>query len=756
MFFKQKNTSFDIGVKRRYENDNLILIVDREFLEILDFIILREVYYCFIPKNLRNHLLVKLCVILIVSDTFKKHSNFEVWEKNLKSDPFYAEYYLRFNFMVENIKQIFNFIHKYAFLGLSIEENTELFNDVIRDYIFQKSFLDSNEKVEFFKIFYNIFRKKKKFTNKMNYIENFEKLFKERKIKYIPTIKRFKKLFDELIEEKVITPTYQINWRYFDCKVYKCFLFFSPLVDNYSINLILKNLVFCTVIDFIEHNLEIECELFIVIPNKYCEDLKKYFARLQNIGILQEYFILDFEFYENTLNLNYFQEEFTKQKLLYIKNKNWNKDLILSPYTQYIHRKGGRTSFIDLLLIDRLRWVTLFGFGVENQKDRFKKVKSDLFSFLLIQKKNIVELRDILLIFYENIELKQRFLKYLNSNKSFGFFYFKKQVNDLCQFLPFFKRIDSSNLVIRNELDLSKVTKDGISSDLGINIKYKHFKHKSIIIEALKNSKTFSNAEKDMIHFSRLMDAFEKLKIYNLNSIEKVLIEKESAKKLYETKISRIKKVRKTFRQQRIKMKDIESKTHIIIESDPPGAVPIMVNSITALNIAPNIYHIFLKDSNNMEEKLNQLKILFPRIEVIKGKDALSEKKYLWVRLFILDLDQRSKRDLIRSIFNIFQDEIISLKKIISSPFVKHFSIKDFYDLNKNEFFYSEDLFEELYKFSISIIKDKSIYKKRKLKSKMQHYPRLMDNTFEKDFSINKFIKRAKINKTISLKKIPL
>lgn len=752
LIFEEKNTSFDIGVKRYYDKDNLILIINQESLEILEFILLREAYYCFIPELLQNHSLIKLCIILKVSEFLKEEPNFEIWERKLKIDPFYTEYFLRFNIVAKIIKQIFDFIYKYTFLGLSIEEQLDIFDSLIYDYIFQRGFLDSNEKIEFLQIFYSIFRTKKKFTNIIDYSEDFLKIFREGQNKYIPSIKRFKELFNELIEEKVITSTYQVNWKYFNCSYYKCFLSFNPLIDNYTVNLTLKNLTFCFVIDLTEHNLAIECELFFVIPYKYIEDMKNYFARIKNFGILKEYFILEFESYENTLNLNHFQEGISKQESLFIKNKNLNKDLILSPNIQYIHKKESNTNIIDLLLIDRIRWITSSGFGVEHQKDRFKKIKNDLFSYLLNQKNNITKLKSTLDIFYDNLELKHRFLKFINLNKSYGFFSVKKQVKDLCQFIQLLKQKSISDLT--NSLE--EITKYGISSDLNINIKYKNFKHKLILSDGLKSSKIFSKIESDMTLFSKLIDAFENIKIYNLNFIEKILTEWEYARRLCSTKIDRIKKVRKRFRKQKIKMRYIENKFQNIIESDPPGAVPFMVNSITVLNIASNVYHIFLKDSDSMEEKLTKLKNLIPRTEVMRGKNALSEEKYLWIRLFIIDLDHNAKRKLVSMINNMFQEDLIFFRNIISTPFLNYFSLKDFYDPNNNDFFYSEDLFEELYKFSISLIKDKLSLKKYKLKTKTKLDFKLINKMFKEKISPDEFAEQTKVNKKFSLKKIPL
>jgi len=706
---------FDFGIYRTYQDGKTQLIFNNFLRSTIKFILLREAFYFFVPISSQNYRLLKAIILVKVADLLKTLPYFSEWENQFDTDPLYAWWKLRFgDYIIQNIKELFDYIHTYSFLFLNFDEEHNLFTEVVIENVV-RGYFENTDESEFFSLIYKIFQIKKRYTSRKDFEETFKKLTLENKIKTSFTLKKFNRYFKNFLPKSVISPSYQINWRFFSCQYFYCYLFFNPQIGNYKIQKILEHLPFYYSGRTYESKLSVEVTGYFIIPMSYFDDLKKYFRSLKNYGIIRKYFLFNLNSHENFLNLNYFKKRAFDKKLLLKTDKDYNEDLTFSPSIKYISKKNYKIDLLDVILLNRIRWFSTIGFSFEQKWKQLTKVKSDMFHYLLTQRNNIKDLKKILNLYYFDPKLKERFLDVLRSYKEFGFFYMKEQITIYLRLINFIENILNANPDIINEKILFKnIENYGISPKLDDNLKFKYFKFKenlkNLFFEYFNNNSNYDQIKKDYQNYLNLLEIVEKLKIFNLKVIETILIKKEIAENIYSSKIQKIQKILKEYRLKKIKFQDIDDRLSQIVESDPPGAVPFLITSISTRKICPILYNLLIKDSIGVEEKVDYLKIIFPRVLKTQIVDVISNVKYLQIDLYSMELNDNEKLNLLGLIKNLFNQDLVLFKQFIASYIISSFSILDFFDIENNSFFYTVDLFEELTKYNLALIKDEKIF----------------------------------------------
>lgn len=746
-------TTFNLGANRIRDNGRLALEINSNLKNVIKFILLRETFYCFLPKSLQNYSILKVLILVIVSKILSKSPNIDVWEEICRRDPLYAYYKLRIGeILIQNMKNIFDYIHKYSFLFLNLDEEADIITDLATNQVMQEYFEDEDE-LEFFSLIYNIFQITKRYTRRADFENMFKKLKLENKIQTNFTLKKFTRYFKNFLKFSVISPSYQINWEYYFCNMVYCYIFFNPQLGNYKVQKILEHLPFYWVNRTQESKFGVEVTGIFVIPMKYIDDLKKFFKTLTNYGIIKKFFLLKFVFHENFLNLNYFKKNVLNKKLLLRGDKDFKEQLIFSPSIKYTPKEEKVMDLFDIILIDRIRWIATTGFGFEEKWKQLQKVKSDIFSYLLTQKNIIKDLKKILNIFYEDLELKQKFLKYIDKNKNYGFFYIKEQISSFLKLINLIEKIIKINPALQNEIMLFDfIEQNGIGPKLDENIEYKFSQFKNKLIDLFSvyfiNNSNFLHEKREYENFLQLFNTSENLKIFNLKMIEAILTKREFAENIYSIKIQKIQKILKEYRLKKITFQDIDARLTQTVQSDPPGAVPFLITSISARKICPIFYTLLIKDSISSEKKINSLKNIFPRVVINRSLDLISGEKYIFLYLYCIELNNNEKLNLLGLIYNLFNNDLVLFKHFISSYIIQLFSLEDFFDIENNNFFYTRDFFDELSKFCINLIKDNKIfssYKEEKID--LVNF----NDDLVKKISIETYLKNLKLKKEITL-----
>jgi hypothetical protein len=156
------------------------------------------------------------------------------------------------------------------------------------------------------------------------------------------------------------------------------------------------------------------------------------------------------------------------------------------------------------------------------------------------------------------------------------------------------------------------------------------------------------------------------------------------------------------------------------IYHDPPIIRPLLISTIKTPQI--NMPVLFIKRNSETLEKLDHIKFLFPKVIIIEILDIKSQEELFFVEIYSPNLKNEEKQLLFTVIFTLFKKDIISFKRYYWSGFVEAFTRKDFYDFERNEFFYSKDLFEQYYLYLKKTLGD--------LTNKIIEFPNKTHETF--------------------------
>ena len=140
----------------------------------------------------------------------------------------------------------------------------------------------------------------------------------------------------------------------------------------------------------------------------------------------------------------------------------------------------------------------------------------------------------------------------------------------------------------------------------------------------------------------------------------------------------------------------IDEKFKNYLDNNPPLIKPFLLNTLSIPKLKMFITSI-LKDTLYYRDTIDNIKWFFPQVLVTKLSDYKTNEKYIHVQLQSPYLNSKETQILISIIHKAFTNKIIFLKIYYSSFFNPTFSLKDFYDLEQEEFFYTKDLFEQFY-----------------------------------------------------------
>ena len=200
------------------------------------------------------------------------------------------------------------------------------------------------------------------------------------------------------------------------------------------------------------------------------------------------------------------------------------------------------------------------------------------------------------------------------------------------------------------------------------------------------------------------------LKIFDLKTIKKIITNKNLAKNIYSRKKS---KIEKTFRRsyiQDISIKGIEKKLQAFFYEKPQLIKPKMVTTISVGSFAKYYLQILLFYTPEVLDIIEEIKDYFPRLLYSIGDSLFNQGKWLKIHIWLPNLRDSEKNDLISILFNKLKDYLISIQRYYFDGLFPAYSRKDFYDFEKMEFFYSKTLYKEYFIFVQNIIQRKLPY----------------------------------------------
>ena len=175
---------------------------------------------------------------------------------------------------------------------------------------------------------------------------------------------------------------------------------------------------------------------------------------------------------------------------------------------------------------------------------------------------------------------------------------------------------------------------------------------------------------------------------------------------LFHTKEKKLEDIYNEYRVQDLTYKVVDSVIEKLLELNPPVISPLLINTIVTKNLEKDYLQLILKKSKETYKALSEIVFYFPRVLIDHVKDILSGNAYYYVEISTPALNTKELMIFTSIFYNLFKNDLIYLKNHIWSGFITRFSTKDFYDFEKKEFFYTEELYDQYLAYVESLLQN--------------------------------------------------
>jgi len=718
-----KNIFYNFGVERSISDDFVNITIFNEYKKYIKEILLREAYILFIPISLREEETIHIFITQRVISDLKKIPSIEDWESLIKKKTVNYEYITaEFDRLGKFLKQEssglfdtpFQFFFKFVRRNIQlIGENREKFFDKLFEeyYVKTSKTLFTEETVETLRILILIFYESKQYNTLVEYQNIFKESLNNGSIKTNISVKTFIENLRWIGKYLSIAPNYKINWKALNLHTLLCHIRFNPIIPLRNIYKVLKNLPFFLIPKYSRGNLGYDILGYFVLPLHYYEDLVNFLRKLEDSKYLIQIEVYNYDKSQENVNLNY-QRIFSKEHVLLDNNiPQFDKKYEIQFQIEYGNELfESKLSLLEWLLIDRIRNFSITGFGFENRAKNLHLLKSDLINEIISQQALISELKKNLEQIHSSQGLKEKLLNFVKKNEIFGFFYIKEILkNYLRNFRLYMKLLNDQN-EIRNIYQLLEVFNNNFASKsiednvLLLNKNIKNDFVNEFFPLYLKSQSKFIELFDDFSKISKVFKSCYDLKIFSLKALKAMVEDKRIIENIYKTKEEKLRTSYENYTKYQITNQNFTNFLSKFIYNDPPIIQPLLLSTI---NIPLNyILGLIIRRNSETLEKLNYIKFLFPKTMIMELSDIKTKEKLFFIEIFSPNLKNEEKQLLFDVFFNLFKNNIISFKRYYWSGFVEAFTRKDFYDFEREEFFYSKELFEQYFVYIRNTLED--------------------------------------------------
>ncbi len=714
------------GVNRYLEGDTYHINLFKNYRNYFPFLLLQSAYLVFIPNNLKETKLIEFAINQIVEIDLQEFNAIIEWKL------FIREKYVNYNFLSnqsdkfrfdkflelqdkkssESPKQFFfEYIRRNP--NLNFDDNLQFLLDKIYDEFMFKSSndLQSNEITETLRILTKIFYRIKNCDTLEGFCNYFNTFKKQGIIQTDLSLRRFRKNLRWINKYSYITPTYYYDWKAMDIAMVFCYLKFNPLLEKAKIDKIINQLPFLIMPKLSITNFAVELSAFFVIPKVYLKDLIYLLEKMEEFGYVINKYCSLAKKYVFSLNLNYFREFFKNGQIINPNNKNYSKDFELEFALNY-NKEFCRAnlSVLDFLILDRIRFFSYLGLHFSRTKEISTVIKSDFSNFLISQNSLIKELENSLKIFIDSPELQKDFLRFLERNQNYGFFYIKDELEKWVFYLQIIEKESKDSSKINNFEQFKEfIEKENIlqlieESKIFENINSNSYAFKILFLNYLNSSEKYEKEAEKLRVFYQFLKLCSNLKIFNITSVKEIINDLNLLKKITNIKRARLRYLKKNNKSSDITRKTINPRIDKFINNEPKLIKPYLIDTVWTNPVSSYFPQMLLKNSSEVRATLSIIKNYFPKSYFYETIDLFNNQELIFLQLFIPYLNSNEKITLISILYNIFKENIISFKRYAWDGFLQTFSRKDFYDFNKKEFFCSKDLFNQYFLYIRGIL----------------------------------------------------
>ncbi len=719
-----KNISIlDFGVNRIIKNTKLIIEVPKN--KFLPFILFREACYSFLPNGISQ--LVKICINQIVENNLIGVSTSKEWKKFIRDslvnrDFIYSQFDKLKKFFKIEAEEPFESSTQFFFkemrenIELSKNNNLNRFYDIIfENYAYKTSrSIFNSDIIKTLRILIQIFYETKTYLNLTDYQTKFKEFKEKKNLELEISLRKFTENMQWINKCSSISPSYEISFDSIDLHLIIGIIKFNPLLERIKIKTVMEQWLFYHSPKLCENSFTTELFLFFIVPRLYLKDLLNYFDSLKDSG-----FVLYNKFYQvssktSLINLNYFMNVSNVIKIIEPSSIKYRSNYEIETVTEYPpipHQSP--LSLFDFTLLDRIKYVSVTGLTFDKRIETLNAIKDDIKNELRKQKTFNSQFKDNL---SKLNKYKHQFLQLLEENEKQGFLYFYSQLNNILNYIDLIDGVLNEHSEILNIYQLKtfideKATFQIIDDQLILqneNINKIVFHHFLPLYFQSKSS--FREEVEKYQNYYDILNTCKNLKILDLRKIKKIVSESKLADKIYETREKIYKELFKTVSSYKITNEKIESTIRTFLNHDPPVLNPLLINTIFTSTFAKYYPELILKYTPEVYNQLQKLKPYFPRIFIYKMIELKTNKNFINISIYFLNI--KEKKLFLSVLYSYFNDYIITIKRFFWRGFVRipELLARDFYDFKSKQFFYSEDIFSQLQKFSEKILGEKLVY----------------------------------------------
>ncbi len=702
---------FDIGVARFIQDKILHLEISQKYTEFLPYILLREAYYIFLPKRSVS---VEIAVNSFIEKDLQDLDEIGKWQSMIRECFIHDD-------SVSKIMTAFEKLH------LEVADLCKIFFNMVRNNIslidkdmddlvtrLQEEIMSklskifyNDEMVETLRVLIEIFYRVKQYTALLNYQEHF-KIYKEKNIiKSDLSLRKFTSNMKLISNNSLLSPSYLTRWNTIDVFVCFCYMRFHPKITVSQINRILKTFPF-----FLEPRTAYSSGFcpdifgFFILPRVYFLDFIGILNRMKNNNYLTKLSVYRLNYFFNFANLNFLRSFHKYESLINPFHNQYDIKFEINYFLNYgenFHQK--ELDLLDFLILDRIRFFSTNSFGFERRANTLTDLKKSIIEEVTYQRNLIIDIKELAKKISEKPKIKSNFLKFLDTNQTYGLFYIKNVLDSLLTILIFIEIFFIKNPNIKNTFNFKEwIKKHGLSNLIESNLFLKKKFIKTLIfndfVPLYFNSKEkFKEKLNEYKIYNQFIDICFNLKTFNLKVIKQIVENPETLKKVYEKKELKLKEIYEIVKLTDITSKEVEERIAGFLKNKPPIIEPWLLNTLGYLytNIEDLVF--IIKNDEETLKKLNLIKKFFPFFIIFTSTDLISNEDIIFTEVSFPNFHYRDAYQFYSILYNTFKENLLIAKRYLSSGFTPVFSLKSFYNFETRQFFYTKDLFKQFFHY---------------------------------------------------------
>ena len=430
---KNSTPILDMGVSRMYKNDLLELTIFSSS-KFLPLVILREVYYRFLPREIKDPTAAKIFINQIIENDFHGLNGSKEWHDLIRDN------LVDRNFMIgqferlpkyfklhapegikDTVQHLFSYIHENALVQTDL---TNFYDEVFNDYLYYTSQSLYNEEImKTLSVLINIFHKDKRYLSITDYTELYKGLLERNEIDSDLSVTKFYENLQWINNYTAIAPTYLAIHTLMGVEPLQVTLTFNPVINRNKVKKIFEKVPFISSPKFIQNQFAYQLSFYMYLPQIYLEDFRNFLRKMEDSGYIINKEINKYNKSEVSINLNYFSDISNRSRIIDPAAKTYRKKYEHTILRDYPNSPVYPVSPFEYYLITRLGNFSPAGLTFDKRVETLSLIKEDMESVYRKQLRYIKDFRSTFEDLFAFPEVHTQFKSFIKSNKEYGFYY---------------------------------------------------------------------------------------------------------------------------------------------------------------------------------------------------------------------------------------------------------------------------------------------------------------------------------------------